>query len=233
MLGPYRGRVATSITIGIENEEKTCALSREWIQKGFRILKIKGGIDWEADVARLRKVRELVGKDVVIRFDANQGYDLNAAIKFSMAVVDVNIEFIEQPTPKHERSSLSELSRLGICVMADEALLTFDDAYQLHHVHGVDRMNVKLMKVGGVLPSQSILGWAEEKKIKVMLGCMDESALSISAALAVALSEPSVSYVDLDGHIGLLGDPFSECVRLDNGDLIPNDAPGLGYELEK
>src|SRR5262245_36557128 len=85
LLGGYRYRIATSITIGILPEIETLEAAKAWIARGFTCLKIKGGRDVDSDISRVNRLRKTVGSGIEIRFDANQGYTVQQAIKFARA----------------------------------------------------------------------------------------------------------------------------------------------------
>lgn len=229
VLGGYRSSILTSITIGILPLEETLEQARLFLSQGFKHLKLKGGLEVSEDVEKVRKLRETLGMDFSLRFDANQGYDPDNAVDFIHQTRDLGIEILEQPTPENTPEAMREVShRVHVPVMADESVKSLADAFHMTRMGMMDMVNIKLQKVGGILEAAHINSVAKAGGLEVMIGCLDECALGISAGLHFALSRPNIHYADLDGHLDLIGDPYTGLFHLKDGALIPSDQPGLG-----
>lgn len=229
LLGGYRSCMPTSITIGIMPVAETVERAVDFSRRGFKVIKLKGGSNVDEDVEKVARIRQAVGKGMEIRFDANQGYTVDQAIAFIHRTEHYKVELLEQPTDKHNEELLKEVAlNVPVPVMADESLMTLKDVFHLTSRGCIDMINIKLMKVGGILEGLHINSVAKADNVEAMVGCMDESALGIAAGLHFALSRPNITYADLDGHLDLLDDPFAGLVRLEDGVLYPADKPGLG-----
>lgn len=229
LLGGYRHEIPTSITIGILPLKDTLEQTQCYLKKGFSIIKLKGGLNLEEDIQKIMKMREKYGNDFKLRFDANQGYSPAESIAFINQTKSAAIEILEQPTKQRKEKQLGEVTQnIDVPVMADESIKTLKDAFRLASGNLIDMVNIKIMKVGGILESQHINSVAKAAGMEVMVGCIDECALGISAGLHFALSRPNIEFADLDGHLDLLDDPFSNLFDLKNGILYPSKNPGLG-----
>jgi L-alanine-DL-glutamate epimerase-like enolase superfamily enzyme len=181
----------------------------------------------------LHRLRERVGPEIQIRVDANQGYDLEETRRLWQKQEELQLELIEQPLPAETLTELRTLPQdLRRLVAADESLHEASDAADLaQRPRACGILNIKLMKCGGVSPALAIGQVAEATGLHLMWGCMDESVISISAALHAALACPQTRYLDLDGSLDLARDPAKGGFTLEDGELRTLDRPGLGVTL--
>ncbi len=231
LLGGYREKIITSVTIGIMEDSLALERAKKLVKMGIKAIKIKGGKDVERDIRLTGLIRDLIGNNITLRFDANQGYSLIESAHYIRNIKNANLELIEQPTSPELTFQWHLLRQEGnIPIMADESLKKLSDSFTLTSRQAVDFLNVKLMKVGGITPALQINSSARSAAVRCMMGCMDESSLGIAAGLHVALARPNFSHADLDSWMDMEDDPFAGLVILDDGYLYPCQSPGLGIK---
>jgi L-Ala-D/L-Glu epimerase len=207
----------STFTIGLDTAEKIRAKVLEAAQ--YPILKIKLGTD--RDVEILRTIRDATDKE--IRVDANCGWTVKRAIAMLPVLAEFGVTVLEQPLPPNELDGLAEITRrASIPVIADESCETAVDIPRL--VGKVDGINIKLAKCGSLREALRMIAIARAHGMMVMVGCMIESSLGITAA---AHFTPLVDIVDLDGAALLANDPFLGA-SIDGGRVTLPDGPGLG-----
>jgi L-Ala-D/L-Glu epimerase len=235
LLGRVHRSLPTSITVGIESVEEALEEAAEYIGRGFRILKVKIGQTMEEDVERLHRMRQKMGREIIIRVDANQGYSVDQFENFLKQTASLELEFIEQPLEARDLDGMRRLPEaVRERVAADESLLDARDALTcLAPPRPFGIYNIKLMKCGGIAPAMQIAEIAHLAGIDLMWGCMDESIVGIAAALHAALASPATRYLDLDGHLDLARDLVTGGFVLQDGELGLTDRPGLGVELRR
>jgi L-alanine-DL-glutamate epimerase-like enolase superfamily enzyme len=208
----------TTFSIGIDTPEVIRRKVEE--AKDFPVLKIKVGTENDARI--LGAVRDVTDKP--LRVDANEGWrDKEQALERIHWLQGMGVELIEQPLPAamiEETAWLRE--RVEIPILADEAVKRAGDIPRLAGAY--DGINIKLMKAGGLQEAIRMIHVARALGLKIMLGCMIESSVAISAAAHLS---PLVDYADLDGSLLISNDPFVG-VTVEHGRLILHDRPGLG-----
>ena len=227
-LGGSRDRMLTDMTISIESKETTVKKAIQHYKAGFRALKLKVGLDLNEDIKRVSAVREAVGPKVELRVDANQGYTVEQAIKFSEAMRSLDVAVIEQPVNASDLSGLKRVTEASeVPIMADECVKSSADAKRIAREGIADMINIKLMKSAGISDAIMINRLAEATDIETMVGCMGEIQVSIAAGLHFALSSKNVVFADLDSHFSILEDPSSGLV-FEDGYLVAPKRAGLG-----
>lgn len=213
----------TDFTIGIDSLDVVEQKTREAVDAGYKMLKIKQGTSYDEEI--IKRVRK-VAKDLPLRVDANGGWTPKQAIKMSRFLQDHGVEFIEQPIPKYAQVTDWQFVRehTAIPVFADESIMRSTDVARLAGT--IDGVVVKLAKTGGILEAMKVIHTARAFNLKIMFGCMVESSVGISAACQI---QALCDYLDLDGAMLLANDPFAGAEYKDGYMVLP-DRPGLGIE---
>ena len=212
----------TSYTLGIDSVDGTADRARRASAAGYRRLKIKLG--GAADLERLEAIRSVC--DLPLRVDANEGWDLAGARELMPVLAALGVELIEQPFPAGEHEAFRELRAFanGIPLVVDEGCHTLSDVAEVATY--ADGVNLKLAKTGGIREAVRMVHAARALGLVVMLGCMIESSLGISAAAQFA---SLCDFVDLDGHLLIADDP-AEGLGFEDGRIVLSQRPGLGVE---
>ena len=217
----------TDLTISVNDTEEMVRDSISAIEQGFRILKVKVGKGGEKDVERIREIRRAVGKDVVIRVDANQGWTREEAVSTIRAMEKEDL--VEQPVSYHDFKGMQYVTAsVETKILADESVFSYEDAVRIMEEHGADLINIKLMKTGGIHEAVRICDAAEEHGISCMIGCMLESKVSVSAGAHLAAGRAIVTMADLDGPSLCREDPYRGGPKFSGSKISMQEEPGIG-----
>jgi len=207
-------------TIGIDKIDVMVAKMNEF--PGWPIYKIKLGTDRDLEIVRaLRKHTQ-----AIFRVDANCGWTAEQTIAYAPELKMLGVEFIEQPLKADNWDDLRRVrEQSALPIIADESCIIESDVSRCDGVfHGI---NIKLVKCGGLTPARRMIAEARKLGLSVMVGCMTESTVGISA---IAQLLPLLDYVDMDGAV-LLAEDTADGIRLDHGRCLYPDAPGHGLRL--
>ena len=194
--------------------------------KPYDILKVKLGTSLSNDKSIIEQIR--LETDKIIRVDANEGWDLDTGLLMSFWLADNNVEFIEQPFKSTNLSDTAKLkSKSPLPIIADENSVNSFDILKIENVF--DGINIKLMKCGTLFEAIKMVKMARERDMQIMLGCMIESSVAITAAAHIS---PLADYADLDGNLLISNDPYKG-VTVENGRLALPSSYGLGISLVK
>ncbi|MFV1451121.1 dipeptide epimerase [Maribacter sp. HS] len=210
----------TNYTIGIAPIDVMLAKMQE---VPWPIYKIKLGTS--DDVAIVRELREHT--NAIFRIDANCAWTAEETIHNAPLLKDLGVEFLEQPLKADDWSGMEEVMHHSVLpVIADESCIVENDVEKCAlHFNGI---NIKLTKCGGLTPALRMISKAKELGIKVMVGCMTESTVGISA---IAQLIPQLDYVDMDGAMLLKSDIATGVQITDEGKVIFPNLAGSGVQL--
>lgn len=230
--GRYHERMAIPYVVSILEPAVMAQEAQEAVRTGYSTIKIKVGSDPLLDVQRIRAVRQAIGTTIPLRVDANQGWKNRATTLWVLEQVkDCNIDWIEQPVRADDLTALAEIrEQTSIPVMVDEGVHSDRDMREVIAKQAADKLNIKLMKCGGLYPALKLAAQAEMAGIECQVGSMVESAVATAAGAHLAAAKKIIGSNELVGPLMFSSDvaafPYEgKSIRL-------TDRPGLGLEVQ-
>lgn len=234
LLGGYHKALETGFTVSVNTPSEMADDAAQYVADGFGVLKVKVGIgDIAGDIARVKAIRERVGKMPKIRLDANQGWHAKEAVRAIgiMEDAELDIEWIEQPVKAHDIDGLKYVTDNTLTpIMADESVFSVRDAQRVVQKRAADMINIKLMKCGGIHEALKLNALAEAYGVPCMVGSMIETKLSVTAAAHFAASQSNVVCVDFDAPLMLKKDIVAGGIVYEGGTIHFPGNTGLGFD---
>jgi L-alanine-DL-glutamate epimerase-like enolase superfamily enzyme len=219
--------------VGLKSPEETAVEAIKFVEKGYRYVKLKVGIDEKRDVAAFKAVREAVGPDIFLSIDANRSYEVMQTIRIVKQLEKWDLGLIEQPIRADDIRGMAFIRQhINTPLMADEAVLNPFDAQRLIDANAIDAVSIKLWKVGGFFKAKQIAAVCNTANIGCHVASTPGSILMEAGQLHFAASTLNmVAGAEIGEFDGLSDDPASG-INILNGSLRPPKKPGIGVDLD-
>jgi len=232
--GLCRTEVPVMRMLGLKPPKETAAEALGLVQRGYRYVKIKIGLDDKRDIETVKLTRETLGDDVFISVDANQAYTPMRAVRVLSQLADINLVVVEQPVRQDDVRGMAFVRRnVNIPIMADEGVNTPMDALRLIEADAMDAVSIKLWKMGGYYKSREIAAVCSGANVAVHVGSTAGSQLLEAMQLHFCASIPDLFAGAEIGEFESLTDDPASGLMVEQGSLRVPDRPGLGVDIDK
>lgn len=230
--GRYHDEFPITHVLSIGTPEHMAKEAEQRVQEGYRSLKMKVGTDVLEDVKRIQAVRERVGESIAIRIDVNQGWvNSSATLQALRKLENCSLDWLEQPVKADDIDAMVEIkTKTSVPIMIDEGLRGNREMREIIAKRAADKVNIKLMKCGGIYPAMKLAHMAEMAGIECQVGSMVESSVGSAAGFHVAFSKKIMTSVELTGPL-----KFSEDIgnlKYDVPFIRLTEKPGLGVDVD-
>lgn len=231
--GRYHEKFPVTAVLSMDSPENMAEEAKLRKKEGYRSFKIKVGSNIQEDVKRIQLIKEAIGEEAYLRIDVNQGWETEAkALTAIRMLKNLPIDWIEQPVLANNIDALANIrQKTDIPIMADEALLNTQEMRDIIQKKAADRVNIKLMKCGGLYPGMKLAHMAEMAGIECQVGSMVESSISSSAGLHLAFSKKIITSVEITGPLKFSKDVGN--LHYDIPYISLPEKPGLGIDVNE
>ena len=231
--GKYHEEFSLAHVLSIATPEAMAQEAEEKVAEGYKFLKMKVGTVVREDVKRIQAVRAQIGDDIAIRVDVNQGWKTSSnTLQALNELKDASLDWLEQPVVADDIDGMVEVkSKSTIPVMIDEGLRGAREMKEIIAKHAADKVNIKLMKCGGIYPATKLAHMAEMAGIECQIGSMVESSIGSAAGYHVAFSKKIITSVELTGPLKFSKDVGN--LHYDVPFIRLTDKPGLGVDIDE
>lgn len=236
--GAVREFVPTKWSISGTDPVSAAGIARWAVERGFRTMKVKVGIDPERDIERVRAVRHAIGPDVRLGVDANGAWTPRLAVAMIKRLREFDIFFAEQPVPPDDVTWLAEVRReAGVPIIADESVYSAQDALSIVRSGAADAFSIYVGKSSGIGPARKIAAITEGAMLGCTIGSNLEMGVGSAAMIHLGMATPGITAdefpCDIIGPFFYEDDLLIEPLPITGGTATPHERPGLGVELDK
>lgn len=231
--GRYHEEFPITHVLSIASPDDMADEAEERIAAGYRSLKMKVGTQVSDDVNRIEAVRARVGEDIAIRVDVNQGWKTSANTLQGLRKLEhCGLDWLEQPVKADDIDGMVEVkSKSSVPMMIDEGLRGVREMREIIAKRAADKVNIKLMKCGGIYPAMKLAHMAEMAGIECQIGSMVESSIGSAAGFHVSFSKKIITSVELTGPLKFMKDVGN--LQYDVPFIRLNEKPGLGIDIDE
>ena len=231
--GACRLEVPVMRMLGLKPPKETAAEAKALVDRGYRHVKVKIGLDEKRDLETVRRVRDTIGEDVFLSADANQAYAPMQAVRVLRQLENACLGLVEQPVRRDDVRGMAFVRQnVSVPIMADEGIETATDALRHIEAGAMDAVSIKLWKMGGLYRGRDIASVCNAANVRVHVGSTAGSQLLEAIQLHFCASLPDLfGGAEIGEFESLTGDPASGLV-VENGVLRVPSVPGLGVIID-
>jgi L-alanine-DL-glutamate epimerase-like enolase superfamily enzyme len=230
LAGGYRDRAPTYASGALMRPHPLDYLEKagpRLVEMGFRQMKTQMGAERtvEAEVARMRVLREGIGEDIDLMCDVNQLWNVNQAIEIGHRVEPYHLFWLEDVTVFDDYQGLARVAdALTTPIAAGEYVYGIAPFRQLLEHWSVDIVMIDLVRVGGITQFLKVAGMAEAFNLPVVSHLIPEIQCHLISAIPNGLT---VEYMPWTLRL------FEETPKIEDGQIVVPDKPGLGLKFDQ